>query len=450
MKNFLFKNCRISRWLIHLPAIFMIVVGIFIPLAVEQSEEISDVFAVFMLVCLGLGLLWEIMLATVPALRQASKGIDSLVSLSYGRKYFSLPEPTNRRELTDLISGRAENKLDFVISAASSGFVGRWQGTKRRINSKNVLFFETVSCNFYLYSVDCFDGAYFDFLKSDILKRLKNDRAEQREISKSRRIINAICILADQVDEDVAVAASTISELDDGNMFVAGMRVVVGDVPNNRFYLNAARDIDVPQSKAYVALSLISDVCFDTKLSSLPSLGKLPSDEYTGLMNELISGSLSERDAKEKQSSLLYAFADSEDELFVDLSEGEIRRHGDRLGTVMGGKEIVAWLLLPEDAEEIMSEDDEGDDLDAEDLEASLEVLLKEADEKANLPTVPANYRGDIVLDVCEYASIGNKTKRLKRDERDAALTAFNGYLKNEGFEKIYLMDEKSETLVLM
>lgn len=454
MKKFFFKHHKAAETVVHIISVIFIIAGTWLSLSLDNGDVATPASVFALLLGILMALAVEAVAYLLPPFKYVTQTLQKLRKLSYGRKYFSLPEGKSRSEMCDFISQNLERKkMERKISEAYQGFVGRWCAMKSEImsDSKNSEY-SKFSENYYLYSLSTLNREVFDGIKEDLTERLGRDRAEQKDPKGRVGIVNTICVLADSVEADVAEEASkTMSFKISETLTLSGIRVCVGAVSENKFYLSAERE-EGDGSRTNRSLDLLARVTFGVSARKLSSLGAEYTDEYTSLIEKANSYKLSDFIKEEKER--LAKEKEKEDKIYessptANMSEGEIKRKGDLIFCVDNGVEITAWIMMPEDAMKSFEEEDE-DYGDLEDFAGELDgdEDSGEMDEEAE-PTVPEDYRGPIVLDASGFGMKNKKIKLVFKKQRDRVLAKAKDYLISQGFETVYIYNEKKKTLDL-
>jgi hypothetical protein len=439
MKKFLYTHHKLAYALIHIAAALILAVGFTLAILLSDGTDMTLPAAISLFSSIAAALAVEICFESVAPLKYYTARLKELTRLSHGRACYTPALSKKRSEVELTISERLEKTSHGrMISEGYDGFIGRWRGVAS--DSSKYAEHKKHYTNYYLYSVEHLDSKVMDGVEADLAARLSANRTEQLAENENYGIVNAVTVLADTVDPDVAQRASvTLSVRVSDTLVLRGIRLCIGEVSADRYYLSAERDGD-GGSRTNRSLSLLSRATFGVGAIRLAAFGTAHTEEYTRLLRDSIEKPLAElaSEARKKEND---DNSDTDDDPFAGMCEGDIKRALDVIYTVKNGISVTGWLMTPEGAMD--SFDEEGDIGDVEDI-----IAMEDDDVKEVEPAFAEDYRGAVVLEISPFGMSGKRLRRVSRKMRDELYETVKQYLISEGFERVHKYDEKHKTIV--
>lgn len=450
MKKFFYSHPSLTQSILFiigfLPMVAGVVVSLLLPSGAEGEATVAQLGALIGGVLVS-GLFAGAFLVT--PLKMLDHYTKELARLKCGRTYFEAAEKQSRRDTEQSIVARLEQKgmKSSPLHPREESFVGVWQKRKSCLfeDKDSIEAWKYHHFNYFLYSVSFLDEAEWARIRADLTRRFAEIRTAVRAQNEKTGIINAVCILADNVDASVidAVRHPQSFQLSE-NLTLRGIRVCAAEIPQNRWYLPAERA--EKGSRAKLSRRLLGKMTFGLSASVFPYQGTEYTEDYYKLLDEACNTTLTEAFAREKEKKRQEKDEVTEyDKPFLGMQEGEIRLVGDVVYCVDRGLRITAGAYLPEEAEKEAQELDEDEDM------GDMEDWLTEDGEDENdteeehIPSFAPDYRGALVVAIPTIA-LEPRMKMLNRATRERLCEAIRAYLLGEGFESVTFWDTDSNT----
>lgn len=430
MKQFFYRHYRIAKqltvaWLL-IPIFITTVIACGIANRDRESALILPIFISGYILALLLAVIYTALLGAV------EKTLQELERLRMGRACFHTSAQETRAEAETRIRRNLEKgRMKPVVGLSEfPDRLGLWHRTISLDQRKIRLDGATKQSNsYFLYSVPVLDETKWNELYGDLCECMEKQRTLMRESGKFA-VVFAVCVLADQVDPDIALKMqSPQSFVLNEKVTVHGVRVCVAAVPQNRWYV-AAEKADDLMLRSEASRQLVGKMTFGASLDGFPYKGNTEyTKAYLSLWDEVSGMTFSELCKRNKEQKAKEDECPS-DRIYATMQDGDICRDGDTLYCLVGKKQVEVYLYLPEEAEKELSGDDEEEEDDAD-----LEDLLS-ADEEDDDPaeqTVPPDYRGEIVATV-PTISLKPHFVSLNRATQKAICSSVEAYLLAQGF----------------
>lgn len=434
-----------KRYFYNHPVLFALTLGgiILLPFLVcliglGFADDSAIFFGIGMVIFGGLGcfILWRLL-----PLFQA---LDDLDSLRHARTAFFTGHQLTRKEAEDAITEQADGKRMKHIQIVPTGKInpiGIWQ--KKTVcltkDPETLEEYSYHSLNYLLYSTATLDRREWDKITRDAAQRLSVIRSKNQKEPKLTSTVAAVCILADKVESEIAKLV-----LKPQKFTVSDVCVCAAEVPSDRWYACASypKGENAFFSRAGYSRRLLGKITFN----GFPyKNNELYTEEYLQTFEELAEKSILDmiRKAKADQTDKEDAEETKKEAAIFDaMQEGEVRVIGEDVYMLYKGYHVTAALYLPEEAEKEIRESN-GD----EERNETLKDIMDDLDGQAEyVPTVPADYRGAIVLPIPTLA-LEPRLKMFNHTAVKQIALSMREHLLQQGYEKVTFWDTDKDTL---